>query len=118
MKLESCRQFFLKKLAQISNFMKIRPVEAEMFHADGRIDGRTNGQTDLTKLWEILLMCLNIFLCLQSVFVYYDSHKQQLPFTRNSINWLVFVAKENCVLCEVKPIVLLVMYVSLRLEAT
>ena len=36
---------FLKrfwKSTQMSNFMKIRPVEAEFFHADG--------QTDMTKL--------------------------------------------------------------------
>jgi hypothetical protein len=26
--------------------MKIRPVEAEMFHGDGRTNGRTDGQTD------------------------------------------------------------------------
>jgi len=31
---------------QISNFMKIRPLGAEFFHADER----TNGQTDMTKL--------------------------------------------------------------------
>ena len=31
---------------QISNFMKIRPVGAELFYADGRMDG----QTDVTKL--------------------------------------------------------------------
>jgi hypothetical protein len=32
--------------------MKIHPVEAELFHADGRTDGRTDGQTetDTTKL--------------------------------------------------------------------
>ena len=34
--------FFFSKNAQISNFMKIRPVAAEMFHAGGR--------TDMTKL--------------------------------------------------------------------
>jgi len=28
----------LSKNTQISNFMKIRPGEAEMFHADGRAD--------------------------------------------------------------------------------
>jgi hypothetical protein len=27
-----------------SNFMKIRPVVAELFHADERADGQTNGQ--------------------------------------------------------------------------
>ena len=30
------------KNANISNFMKIRSVSAELFHPDGRTDGRTN----------------------------------------------------------------------------
>jgi hypothetical protein len=34
----------------ISNFMKIRPVGAELFRADGRTDGRTDRQTDMTEL--------------------------------------------------------------------
>jgi hypothetical protein len=29
--------------------MKIRPVRAEPFHADGRTDRQTYGQTDVTK---------------------------------------------------------------------
>ena len=40
---------FLKRLpknTQISNFMKIPPVETELLHAQGR----TEGQTDNTKL--------------------------------------------------------------------
>jgi hypothetical protein len=41
MKLEFSRQIFEKNF-QIWNFMKIRPVGAELFHADG--------QTDMTKL--------------------------------------------------------------------
>jgi hypothetical protein len=36
MKLEFSRQSFEK--TQISNFMKIRPVGAELFHADGQTD--------------------------------------------------------------------------------
>jgi hypothetical protein len=36
--------FFLN--TQLPNFIRIRPVEAELFHADGRKDG----QTDMTKL--------------------------------------------------------------------
>jgi hypothetical protein len=38
-KLEFSRQF--SKNNQISNVMKIRPMEAELFHADGRTDGQT-----------------------------------------------------------------------------
>ena len=37
---------FRKKNLQIPNFMKIRPVGTELFHSDGRMDGRT----DVTKL--------------------------------------------------------------------
>ena len=36
------------KSTQISNFMKIRPVWAELFLGDGRTD--TGGRTDMTKL--------------------------------------------------------------------
>ena len=36
---------FLKN-AQISSVIKIRPVGAELFHADGRTDGQIDRQTD------------------------------------------------------------------------
>jgi len=39
--LEFSRQIFEKKNTQIPNFMKIRPAEAELFHAD-KTDGRTD----------------------------------------------------------------------------
>jgi hypothetical protein len=32
---------------QISNLMKIRPVEAELFHANGRTDGQTDRQAEI-----------------------------------------------------------------------
>ena len=42
------------KNIQISNFTKLRPVEAELFHANGwtdvRTDGRTDRQTDMKNL--------------------------------------------------------------------
>jgi hypothetical protein len=44
-KLEFSTEF--QKKALISNFIKILPVGAELFHADGR---RTGRQTDMTKL--------------------------------------------------------------------
>jgi Fe-S-cluster formation regulator IscX/YfhJ len=34
----------------IQNFMKIRPVGAKLFHADGQTDRQTSGLTDMTKL--------------------------------------------------------------------
>jgi len=43
MKLE--RSADILKNTQISNFIQIRPVKAELFHADER----TDGQTDTTK---------------------------------------------------------------------
>ena len=40
-----------KKNAQISNFMEIRLVGAELFHADGRTDGQRTKRADrLTKI--------------------------------------------------------------------
>ena len=37
-----------KKNTQTSNCIEIRPVEAELFHADGRT--QIGGRTDMTKL--------------------------------------------------------------------
>jgi hypothetical protein len=36
----------LSKNVQISNFMEIRPVGAELFHVDRRTDGRTDRNDD------------------------------------------------------------------------
>jgi hypothetical protein len=41
MKIEFSRQIFEK--AQISSFIKIRSVGAELFHVDGQMDGWTDG---------------------------------------------------------------------------
>jgi hypothetical protein len=38
------------KNAQMSNFMKIRSMGAELFHLNWRNDGRTDGEKDMTKL--------------------------------------------------------------------
>jgi len=38
------------KNTQISSFMKIRPVGAELCHADRRRDGQTDKLTDMTML--------------------------------------------------------------------
>jgi hypothetical protein len=40
-----------RKIPQISNFVKIFSLEAELFHADGR----TDGQTDMSK--QIVAFC-------------------------------------------------------------
>jgi hypothetical protein len=55
MKLEFSRQIFEK--AQVSKFVKILLVEAELFH----VEGRKNGQTwwSWQSLFEILRMCLS-----------------------------------------------------------
>jgi hypothetical protein len=44
MKLEFSRRIFPNP--HISNFMKISPVESELFHANTEMDGRTDGYTD------------------------------------------------------------------------
>ena len=45
MKLGFSRHIFEKK-AQISSFIKIRPVGAELFHVDGSTDRRTDGHDE------------------------------------------------------------------------
>ena len=50
MKFEYSRFSFEK--AQASYFVKICPVGVELFHANRRTDGRTEGRTDVTKLLE------------------------------------------------------------------
>ena len=42
----------LKKNSQMSNFMKTLLVGADLFHEDGRTDGRTDRQTHITKLTD------------------------------------------------------------------
>jgi hypothetical protein len=52
----SCKEYFFERLSknvQISNFMKIRPVKAELFHADRRTDREDRwkeGQAEVTNL--------------------------------------------------------------------
>ena len=47
-KLKFSRQIFDK--STVSNLIKIRPMVAELLHADGRTDGRTEGQADVRDL--------------------------------------------------------------------
>jgi hypothetical protein len=49
MKLDFSRHIF-EKNTEIPNFMKIRPMESELFHSDIRTEGRTERRTDMTKL--------------------------------------------------------------------
>ena len=49
-------EFFKETLknTQISNFMKIRPVTAELFHADRRTESWTDGRRDVAKLIDAI----------------------------------------------------------------
>jgi len=40
----------ISKSIQISNFVKIRPMEVELFHADGRRHKQIDRHTDMTEL--------------------------------------------------------------------
>jgi hypothetical protein len=50
MKLEFSRQIF--ENTQISNFINNRPVEAEVFHADGQTDRRDEANSRFSQLCE------------------------------------------------------------------
>jgi len=56
----------VSKNIQIQNFMKIRPVGAELFHADGRTDKRIDMtkltvafRNFLTRLQTKIIICIN-----------------------------------------------------------
>jgi len=50
MKLELLDRF--SKNTQISNFMKVLPVEGELFPADGRTDRREQANSRFSKFYE------------------------------------------------------------------
>jgi hypothetical protein len=53
MKLKFSRQIFEnKKKAQISNFIKIRPVGVELFHADRQTDGHHKDNDRFSQFCE------------------------------------------------------------------
>jgi hypothetical protein len=58
MKLEFSGQFL--KNTQTSNFVKIRPVGAELFHVDRWIDEQACRSTQ--RFFTVLQMCLKIYL--------------------------------------------------------
>ena len=41
-----------RKRAQISNFMKIRPMGAELFHEDGRTDRHGEANSRFSEIWD------------------------------------------------------------------
>jgi len=52
MKLGFSQQFFQKQKTQISNFMKIRAVWAEMLHADRRMDRHDEANSRFSQFFE------------------------------------------------------------------
>ena len=71
----------LSENPHISNFMKIRPLGAVLFHADGR--------TDMTKLTAAFHSFANE-----------PKNSPYIPYTCST--WLVFVTETHCETCEVR----------------
>jgi hypothetical protein len=51
MKIEFSRQIF-EKFSKISNFMKIRPVGAELFHVNGQTDTHYEPNSRFSQVFE------------------------------------------------------------------
>jgi hypothetical protein len=58
MELEFPRQFFFSKNAQISNFMKISLLGAELFHANRGTDGHDEANSSFSQFCERALKCV------------------------------------------------------------
>jgi hypothetical protein len=52
MELEFSRTITKKKKAQVSSFIKIRPVGAELFHADWQTDGHDEANSRFSRFYE------------------------------------------------------------------
>ena len=91
MTLEFSRQIFFKN-PQISNFMKIRPVEARLFHADRRTAGRTDGRTDRrTDMMKLTVAFCNFVKAPHKKYpnLLAISFRQELPY--NSTAWNFYI---------------------------
>jgi hypothetical protein len=80
----------LREKAEIPSFIKIRPVSAGLFHADGQTDGRT----DMTKL----IVAFREFAMAPNQRVGEDLHNQR------SWTWLLFSASEQFSSTEHQPV--------------
>lgn len=79
------------KNAQISNFMKINPVEAELFHSDGC----TDGQSEMANLIVAFLNCANAPKIISAV----NSEKIFHPCDQVELNLVLFLIKVGYVFC-------------------
>jgi hypothetical protein len=79
----------ISKNSQISNFMKICPIWAELFNANERTDRRTGGPDEAnSRFLQILRTCLKIesiirvlMLCRQIIVVYSENRMATCQFT-------------------------------------
>jgi hypothetical protein len=85
------------KNTQISNLIKILPMEAELFHAERRTEGQTDRQTDMTKLIvafrNFAKATKNSKFCPQKVLMcFIPSYEQTAIHSQYSVNF-VFMTK-------------------------
>jgi hypothetical protein len=78
--------------------MKIRPVGAELFHADGQTDMKLIiNFRNFGSAPEIPRSAHTVYLC-----VLWVSQNKQPLFPPYNINWLVFITEMVCVYCAVR----------------
>ena len=94
------------KNTQISDFMKIRPVVAELFHAGGQTDRQTDRQTDTTKLTVALrnfsIAPKNSTWCSRVLRGVGSPNNQRLLPRRKLTDWFSFTAEVESVYCAVR----------------
>jgi hypothetical protein len=88
------------KNTQISNFMKMRPLGAELFRTDGRIDMTTllfafHNFANASKNWTFCPH--SVFMCFVSIW------EQTAIIFLFSINYLLFITQIPCFYCAVRP---------------
>ena len=80
---------------QISNFIKILPVGAELFSAYGRTDR-------LTDMVKLIVAFRNFVNAPKNQRILSTFQQYTVIVSLHSIDWLVFLIEAHCVFCEVR----------------
>jgi hypothetical protein len=86
------------KITQISSFMKILSVGAELFHADRRTDGQL-----IATFLHFANATKNSTICQQGMLLYFVRLSKQTPIiSLYCINLLVSITEAGCAYCAVR----------------
>jgi len=91
-----------RKNPQIPNFMKTRPVGAELFHADRQTDRPKTLIIAFRNFRKCLKTARSVHTAVFMFFFFVWISEQTAIISLYNIKWLVFIAEKVCVYCAVR----------------